>query len=56
MFAFFYHNLQARSAGYTSKGLYEIRIAFIDVKWSSNFRKGLKKVLDFNGVPTLEKV
>ena len=48
LFAFFYHNLQAGSPGYTSIGLHEIRIAFIDVKWVSNFRKGFKKILDFH--------
>ena len=34
------------------QGLHEIRIAFIDVKWSSNFRKGLKKFLDFDELIT----
>ena len=52
MFDFFYHNLQAGSPGYTSKGLHEIRIEFIDVKWSFNFRKYFKKFLDFHELIT----
>ena len=33
MFAFFYRNLQVGFLRYNSKGLYEIRIAFVNVKW-----------------------
>ena len=52
MFAFYYQNLQSGYPGYRSKEFHEIRMPFIDVKWSSNFRKGFKKFLDFHELVT----